>query len=59
MVGGLIFLAHCCFCGNGIKEQWGEFSERRCLPMGKFLVNVLAAIVAGVIVALIIRLLNV
>lgn len=29
------------------------------MPMGKFLVNVLAAVVAGVIVALILRYLNV
>ena len=37
----------------------GEFSERRCLPTEKFLLNVLAAVVAGVLVALIIRSLNV
>jgi fluoride ion exporter CrcB/FEX len=37
----------------------GEFSERRINPMGKFLVNVLAAVAAGVIVALILRYFNV
>jgi fluoride ion exporter CrcB/FEX len=42
-----------------VKGLWGEFSERRICPMGKFLVNVLAAVAAGVIVALIVRFFNV
>jgi hypothetical protein len=41
------------------KPCGGEFSGRRINPMGKFLLNILAMIVAGVIVALIIRFFNV
>jgi fluoride ion exporter CrcB/FEX len=37
----------------------GQVLRKEGKPMGKFLVNVLAAIVAGVIVALIIRCFNV
>ena len=47
------------FMRNPATKARGMFSEKEDIPMGKFLIDILAMIVAGVVVALIVRFFNV